>query len=329
MTIHLCIYGDVFSKTRKVVDWMVSRTGWPVVSDRDLIEAAGRRFNTSADRLESFIKAPDGMLNRLTHGTERTMAYLNAVLLDRLEKGPTIFHGSMGLPITKQLPQILNVRVTAGPGFRLQRALHTKSVSRHQARTIIDRRDRRDFQWFRYAFGGETFDAEAYDLVIPSDQLSTETSGRLILERLMQTEMVASNNETASLNDFKMASKIQVLLAESGHPVSVVAQKGHIRITVDHPVLFFDRLAKRLERRVGRIEGVQQVETRAGRYFFQADIYRRCRFELSAEMAFRCFNRCRQKLHDRAAAEFSALTQRPAGHDHVRPIQQLAPTASS
>lgn len=329
MTIHLCIHGDVFTKTRKIVDWMVSRTGWPVVSDRDLIEAAGHRFNVPAGRLERCIQAPDGMLNRLTHGTERARAYLNAVLLDRLEKGPTIFHGSMGLPLTGQLPQILNVLVTAGPRFRVQRALHTKPVNERRARHIIDRRDRKDFQWLRHAFGDAPFDAEAYDLVIPSDRLDTEKAGCLILERLMQAEIAASNDATDWISDFKMASKIQVLLSEGGYPVSVAAQKGRIRMTVDRPVLFFDRLANKLEQRVRRVEGVQQVETRAGRYFFQADIYRRCNFDLPAEEAFRCFTRCRQHLHDHAAAEFSALTQRPERHDQARPSQQLASTASS
>jgi len=329
MTIHLCIYGDVFTKTRKIVDWMVSRTDWPVVSDHDLIEAAGNRFDIPADRLEHYIKTPDGMLNRLTHGTERAMAYLNAVMLDMLEKGPTIFHGSMGLPVARQLPQILNVRVTAESRFRMKRALHTKSVNERQARNMINRRDRTEFQWFSHVFDDDTFDAEAYDLVIPSDRLDTETSGCLILERLMQTEMATSNNETDFLDDFKLASKIQVLLSENGYPVSVAAKKGRVQMTVDRPVLFFNRLAKKLERQVRQMKGVQQAETLAGRYFFQADIYRRCRFERPKEVAFQCFARCRQHLHDRAATEFSALTKRPVQQDQVRPIQQLASTTSS
>jgi hypothetical protein len=80
MTTHLCIHGEVFTKTKKIVDWIVSRTGWPVVTDRDLIEAAGQRYNMPPDRLEGFIKTPDGMLNRLTHGTERARAYIDSVL---------------------------------------------------------------------------------------------------------------------------------------------------------------------------------------------------------------------------------------------------------
>ncbi|MCB2147837.1 MAG: cytidylate kinase-like family protein [Deltaproteobacteria bacterium] len=323
MTTHLCIHGEVFTKTQKIVGWIVSRTGWPIVSDRDLIEAAGQRFNVKADRLERFMKSPDGMLNRLTHGTERAMAYINSVLVEKLGEGTTVFHGSRGLPTTRQLPQVLNVLVTAEPRFRVQRALDATTANERQARTIIDRRDRREFQWCRHVFGGDPFDANAYDLVVPSDRLDTETAGRLILEQLMQTEMAARDNESDLLNDLKLASKIQVLLSEGGYPVSVTAQKGHIRLTVDRPVLLLDRLNKKLERRILQIEGVQQVETRAGRYFFQADIYRRCRFELPSEALFRSFTRCRRRLHDQAAANFPVLTQRQEQGNRIQAVQQL------
>ena len=268
------------------------------------------------------------MLNRLTHGTERARAYIDSVFVDKLDKGTTIFHGSMGLPTTRQIPQVLNVLVTAEPSYRVQRALHARPVNESQARNIIDRRDRTEFQWRRHVFGGDQFDAEAYDLVIPSDRLDTENAGRVVLKQLMQTEIVASENKSDSLNDLKMASKIQVLLSEGGYPVSVSAQKGQIRITVDRPVLLLKRLDRKLEQRILQIEGVKQVETRAGRYFFQTDIYRRCRFELPAEVAFRSFTRCRRRLHDRAAANFPALTQRQEQGNRIHTVQQLATIAS-
>ena len=328
MTSHLCIHGEVFTKTQKIVDWIASRTGWPIVSDRDLIEAAGQRFKVPADRIERFIKTPEGLSNRLTHGTERAMAYLKSVLVDRLAEGTTIFHGTLGLPTTRQLPQILNVLVTAEPRFRVQRALRATTADEHQARTIIDHRDRREFQWCRHVFGVDQFDAEAYNLVVPSDRLDTETAGRSIMKQLMQTEIAARDNTSDLLDDLKMASKIQVLLSERGYPVSVAAQKGHIRLTVDRPVLLLDRLDRKLKRRILPIEGVQQVETTAGRYFFQADIYRRCRFELPAEVAFRSFTRCRRCLHDRAAAKFPVLAQRQEQGHRIHAVQQIETVAS-
>ena len=221
---------------------------------------------------------PDGMLNRLTHGTERAMAYVQSVLANKLEKETTIFHGSLGLPTTRQLPQVLNVLVTAAPRFRVQRARRAKPITERKARTIIHHQDRREFQWCRYAFGPDRFDAEAYDLVIPSDRIDTESAGRLILEQLMRTEMSTCENTANRIGDLKLASQILVRLSEGGYHVSATARNGRVRLTVNRPVLLLSRLAKKLERQVLQIKGVQQVEIKAGRDFFQADIYRRCRF---------------------------------------------------
>lgn len=329
MRTHLCIHGEVFTKTQKIVDWIVSRTGWPIVTDRDLLIAAGQRFNMPAERLERFMKSPEGLLTRLTSGTERAMAYMKSVLVEKLAEGTTIFHGTMGLPTTIQMPQVLNVLVTAEPRFRVQRALHATTASERQARNIIDRRDRREFQWCRHVFGGDQFDAGAYGLVVPSDRLDTEAAGRLILEQLVQTEIAARDNETDLLDDFKMASQIQVLLSKSGYHVSVDAQKGRVRLTVNRPVLFLNRLEKKLKQRAFHVKGVQQVETRAGRYFFQTDIYRRFRFELPVEVEFRNFTQCRRRLHNSAAAHFPALSRRQTQSDQAHAVQQqLASIAS-
>ena len=114
-------------------------------------------------------------------------------------------------------------------------------------------------------------------MVVPSDRLDLESAGRLILERLIGAEMRAGETAARQIADFKQAADIQVLLCESGYPVTVEAEKGRVQLTVERPVLFLNRLAKKLEQRVQHFEGVRQVETRPGVEFFQADIYRQAR----------------------------------------------------
>jgi len=328
MTMHVCIHGDVFTQTQKIVDWIASRTGWPIVSDHALIEAASQRFSIPAKRLEHLLMKPDGVLNRLTHGNERALACVQSVLVDKLSEKTTIFHGSLGLPTTRTLPQVLNVLVTAGRRFRVDRARRTKAMTERQARTIIQQHDRREFQWCRSAFDEDQFDANAYDLVIPSDRIDSEAAGRLILEQLMRTEMKSHNKAANRLADLKLASAVLVRLSEGGHHISADARNGRIRLTVDRPVLLLNRLAKKLEQQVLQIEGVHQVEVKPGRYFFQTDIYRRCRFELPAKMAFSSFTRSRQHLHDCAAACFPSVNQPQARQDRISAVHHLASTAS-
>ena len=327
MTMHVCIHGDVFTRTQRIVDWIASHTHWPVVTDRDLIEAAGRRFNCSAERIEHFIKAPNGVLNRLSHGTERSMAYLRAVMAERIEQPPTIFHGTMGLLSTRRIPRVMNVLITADKSFRVERAQRTTAENERHVRKTIERMDRRAFQWCQPLFDGDRFDADAYDLVVPSDKIGRESAGRLILEQLMRAEMRADADPVDRVADFKLAAQIEARLCENGYPVSVDAEEGRVQLTVERPVLMLKHLTRKLERRVRRIDGVRQVETKTGVGFFQADVYRRARFELPFEMAFRSFNRCRRRLHDHAAEQLPA-TARPRARqqESARAVQQLAST---
>lgn len=310
MTMHLCIHGDIFTRTQRIVDWIASQTRWPVVTDRDLIDAAGRRFNTPAERLEHFIKRPNGILSRLTHGTERSMAYISSIMADTLVQAPTIFYGTMGLLSARQTPRVMNVLITADADFRVERAQRSTAGSGRQIRKIIERMDLQEFQWCRPLLGSDRFDADAYDLVVASDRLDLESTGRLILGHLMQTEIRSGADAVDQLADFKLATDVQVLLCESGYPVSVKAEKGVVQLTVERPVLLMNRLARKLERRVQQVEGVKRVETKAGAGFFQADIYRQFRFEIPLQAAFHGFRRCRRQLHDRAAERLSA-TARP------------------
>jgi cytidylate kinase len=328
MTTHLCIHGDVFTQTQTIVDWIASRTGWPVVSDDDLLEAASQRLAIPAKRLAHRLRHPGGVLNRLTHGTERAMASVQSVMVDKLGEKTTIFHSALGLPTTRQLPHVLNVLVTASARFRVKRARRIQALSERQARSLINHEDHREFAWCRYAFGDARFDADAYDLVIPSDRLEVESAGRLILDQLMRTEMHATANPAFRLADLKLASEVWLRLSKGGYPVSAAARNGRVRLTVDRPVLFLNRLANKLNRQVMQVKGVQDVQIDVGPDFFQTDIYRRCRFELPVETKYSSYAQCRQHLHDNAAACFPTVAKQEIRQEQIKAVQQLSSNAS-
>ena len=328
MTTHLCIHGDVFTQTQAIVDWIASRTGWPIISDEDLVEAAGQRLAVPANRLTHFLMKPGSVLNRLTHGTQRAMASVQSVMVDKFGEKTTIFHSALGLPTTRQLPQVLNVLVTASDSFRVNHARRTQALSERQAQSLIHHQDRQEFEWCRYAFGDNRFDTDAYDLIIPSDRLDTESAGRLILEQLMCTEMRTTGIRANRLADLKLASRVWMRLSKGGYPVSAAARNGNVRLTIDRPVLFLNRLAKKLKRQVGQVKGVRRVQIDVGPDFFQNDIYRRCRFELPVEASFSNYAQHRQRLHDNAAVCFPSATELEIRQEQRNAAQQLASSAS-
>ena len=328
MTTHLCIHGDVFTQTQTIVDWIAARTAWPVVTDQDLIAAASRRLAVPANHLRHCLAKPSSARNRLTHGTELAMAGIQSVMVDKLREKTTIFHSALGLPTTRQLPQVLNVLITAPVRFRVKRACRTQTLSERQARSRINHADRREFEWCRYAFDDDRFDTAVYDLVIPSDRLDTESAGRLILEQLMRTEMQATANPANRLEDLKLASDVGMRLSKGGYPVSAAARDGRVRLTVNRPVLFLSRLTKKLNRQAMRVNGVKTVRIGVGAGFFQPDIYRRCRFELPVQARFSSYAQCRRHLHKNAAACFPSATRQEIRQERINAVQRLASNAS-
>lgn len=328
MTTHLCIHGDLFTQTQPIVDWIASRTGWPVVSDQDLVEAAGKRFALPPHRLGYALMKPEGVLNRLTHGAELAMASVQSVMVDKLSDKTTIFNGTLGLATSRQLPQVLNVLVTAPTRFRVKRACQTQAMTERQARSLIRQEDHREFEWCRYAFSDDRFDTDTYDLVIASDRLDTESAGSLILEQLMRTQIQTPIDAANRLADLKLACQVWVNLAKGGHRILVAARNDHIHLTVHRPVLFFDRLARKLKQQMMQMKGVRRVQIDVGPDFFQSDIYRRCRFELPAEAEFSSFVQCRQRLYDNAAACTPSTAEKKIPQKRLTATRQLFSNAS-
>ncbi|MEJ2587637.1 MAG: response regulator, partial [Deltaproteobacteria bacterium] len=77
-----------------------------------------------------------------------------------------------------------------------------------------------------------------------------------------------------------LAAKARVALAKEGHNVEVSARDGKITITINENVLMLNRLEEELKDIVTTVPGVTSVETRIGKGFHRADIYRKFDFDV-------------------------------------------------
>jgi CheY-like chemotaxis protein len=79
--------------------------------------------------------------------------------------------------------------------------------------------------------------------------------------------------------DFLLAAQVEVALAREGHFVSVSARDGAVTLTIHQNVLLLSRLEEELKSIAGGVDGVSSIETRLGKGFHKADIYRKYDFE--------------------------------------------------
>ncbi len=296
MSAHIFIQGEKFTNTRNIIQWIESRTGWPVLTDSDLIRQAGSRFGLRTDQLERDLSRRNPVMKRTLFRQRKAAAYLKRTLAEMLRSEAGIIYGIAGHLIPPQMPHVLRVLVTAETTDRLHRASRDRHILEKRARRQIEKTDYQSFLRHRQFSGDDGVYSASYDAVVPTDVLDTEAAARLILDHLSKKAGVASETVERALNDFALAAEIQLALAEKGYDVDADAEDGRVQLTIDHNLFRFGKMSEKLKHLVIEMPDVTEVEIKVGANFYQTDIYRRSRFEMSQAMQFKNYAQRRRHL---------------------------------
>jgi two-component system response regulator CpxR len=312
MPVHIFIQGEKFSNTQNIVQWITSRTGWPVVTDDDLIQRAGERSGMRPEQIEHALYRRNPVMRRKIRHREQAKAFLKTSLAETLRSEAGILWGMAGHLIPKNMPHILRVFVTAASANRIQRASQDRDIPEKEARYQIKKTDHRLSQWQYHLFGGGSFDAAHFDVVVPTEVLDTEAAARFILEHLTEKANAASDDVDKALEDFALAAEVQLVLAEKGYDITASAENGRVMLTVDSKVFRLNKMAEKLKHLIGEMPDVAGVEIKVGRNYYRTDIYRRCRFEMSPGLKFKSYAKQRRHLRQSAISNLpNDIIKRP------------------
>jgi cytidylate kinase len=310
MPAHIFIQGEKFTNTGNIVQWIASRTGWPVLTDNDLIQRAGDRFGMGADRIERALRRGDRPTRRAEHQRKKAVACLKSALAETLRAEAGIISGMAGHLIPSEMPHVLRVLVTASSADRIRRASRERNVIEKDARRQIGKTDYQAFQRHRHFTGTSGARAASYDVVVPTEVLDTEAAAHLILEHLSEKASAAPDDVAKALDDFRLAAEVQLAMARKGYDITAAASSGDVKLTIDRKVIRLGEMTEKLKRMVGAMPNVAAVEVTVGGDFHQADIVRCARFEMSPAMAFEGYAGNRRQLRRSAARSLPPELQR-------------------
>jgi CheY-like chemotaxis protein len=157
-----------------------------------------------------------------------------------------------------------------------------EGLSEKDAFKKILKEDESRVLWVEYLFHKkDPWASELYDLVIPTDKGGVNTAASLIDENVKKDVLRVNERSRAAVEDFALASQVNLKLAQEGHNVLVSAGQGHITVTINKHVLMLSSLEEELKRLVMEVPGVSGVETKVGPGYYKTDIYRKYDFDLS------------------------------------------------
>ncbi|BBO86314.1 hypothetical protein DSCO28_68800 [Desulfosarcina ovata subsp. sediminis] len=281
----ITLFSGSYCNEKEVVQEIGLRTGYPLISDKEIVAEASKRAGIPENRIERVFSNKTSVFNRLTRERERSLAYLRAVLAERLSEDALMISGFAAQLIPREISHVLRVCLIADMSSRVSAAVQERQISDAEALKIIHREDEKCAAWMHRLY--ETLDpwsASLYDICLPTDKTSPDEIAGLIEKSIAQSVIKLASGSKQAVDDFNTAANVEIALVKKGHTVGVEVKESVVTLTINKHVLMLSRLEEELKEIAIQVAGVTAVETKVGPGYYQTDVYRRQDFEAPSKI---------------------------------------------
>ena len=153
--------------------------GYECISREILLEAA-YFFNIPEQKLLHSIHDAPSVLERITHGREKYLAYIRAALLEHVKKDNIVYHGFAGHLLIPEITHVLKIRLFAAESDRIAFLQKEQKMSPEEAVAFLKNEDKQRVDWTRYIYNNDIHDPELYDLIINLTHLKIQNACDII-----------------------------------------------------------------------------------------------------------------------------------------------------
>lgn len=279
------LFSGSHCRKAEVIQNIAEITGYKEISDTEVVLAATKISDMPESKLLRAFSARTSVFNKFTREKETAVAYLKLALSDLLDKNEYIINGYAGLLVPREVSHALSVCLIADHKTRMANAVEQEDLSEKEAQRVIRRSDSDCAAWTTLLFEIEDpWDPELYDMVVPMDKKKPEEAANAIIQNAAKDVVRQTPQSQQSIENFRLASQVDVALSLEGHHVDVAANQGDITLTINRPVLVLNRLQDELKSIVEKVPGVTAVNTVVGKSFHQSSIYRKHDFKLPSKV---------------------------------------------
>ncbi len=198
-----------YSRAKEIAEKLAQELDYACISREILLEAS-EEFNIPEIKLVRAIEDAPSILDRLTQGKERYLAYIRAALLKHAQKDNVVYHGIGGTFLLQGIPHVLKVRVVADLEDRVADEMKREGISVSEAREIIQRDDEQRRQWALHLYEADPWDPMLYDVVLHL-QTVTMADAVSILKHMVQLPSFQTTPQSQQLIDnLVLLSRLQV-----------------------------------------------------------------------------------------------------------------------
>jgi cytidylate kinase len=185
-----------YSMGKEIAEKLAERLGYKCIS-REVLLQASDEFDVPVKKLVEAIKEAPSILDRLFEGKQKYIPYIRHALLEHLQEDNVIYHGLAGQFFTKDIPNVLRVRITADIDNRIKILMGRENIAEDEARKIISKIDSERKKWSMAHYGIDTKAHELFDIVLHIDQIDIDGAVDIIYD-LAKSPCFQTTPETKS-----------------------------------------------------------------------------------------------------------------------------------
>ncbi len=247
-----------FSKGREVAEKVAQILGYACISREVLLEAS-EHFNIDEVKLEHALHDAPSILERLTYGKERYLAYIAAAILEKVHTDNVIYHGLAGQFFLHGVSHVLKVRILADMDERVALMMTRGQLNKKQAINQLNRDDHERRQWSKQLFGVNTSDSSLYDMVLHVHKLKVGDAANLICQAAQMKQFKATPESQKLLDNLVLAARVKARLVHDYPTVQVYAIDGSVTVDVKFNQTVEPELTDEIKALVLEIPGVKDV----------------------------------------------------------------------
>jgi cytidylate kinase len=222
-----------FSHGTEIARKVSEMLGYRLVSREMIVDEASKRYDIAEKELLKSIHDAPTILERITHGREKYLSYIQAILLMYALDDDLVYHGNAGHFLLPEIDYLLKVRIIADMEDRIAFTQKMKNISRQEAVQHIQKDDKHRARWTTYLYNTDVKDPSIYDIVLNIGKLSFDDACKIIVYTAKRDSYKTSEKSKKSLFDLAISSQVKAAvqnLTEAISDLKVTSANGLVNI---------------------------------------------------------------------------------------------------
>ncbi|BEQ14889.1 AAA family ATPase [Desulfoferula mesophila] len=250
------------SKGKEVAEKVAQALGYQCFS-RELLLEASEQFNIPEIKLVRALHDAPSILERLTYGKERYLAYITAAFLEHVHQDNVVYHGLAGQFLLRGVSHVLKVRIVADMQARAALEMEREHIGREEALARLSKDDHERRQWSLKLHQVDIWDPLLYDLVLHIHKLTVDDVADIIRHTAQLEQFQATPQSHQFLHNLLLAAQVKAALVHDYPMVKVSACDGVVSVEAKFNQSQEPLLGEEIKQKAMQVPGVKAVNMHA------------------------------------------------------------------